>query len=278
MALGALILKERLKCTDEDAVELIKESPYLQYFLGLTEFVSDKAPFDSSMYVHFRKRFSVDILNSINERIVKATIENGIKASQKDEDDFNDKNKDSRSNNLSDVETKKNMPSVCQVSGESVTHKGKLLIDATCTPADIHYPTDLNVLHSARCKSEEIIDVLYPYSGLKKKPRTYRKVAHKIFLSISMSNRSSRLQKRKARRKQLNCLTRNLKHISKLSETAPLTILNKRQYKNLLVITEVLRQQQEMHDKKTCSIKNRIVSVSQPHVRPIVRGKACAKN
>jgi hypothetical protein len=76
--LGALIIKERLKATDEDAVELIKESPYLQYFLGLTEFNSNKAVFDSSMYVHFRKRFSVEVLNSINERIVKASIEKSI--------------------------------------------------------------------------------------------------------------------------------------------------------------------------------------------------------
>ena len=35
MAFGALILKERLNCSDEELVEQIRENPYLQYFLGL---------------------------------------------------------------------------------------------------------------------------------------------------------------------------------------------------------------------------------------------------
>jgi len=55
VALGALIIKERLGVSDEEAVEQIRENPYLQYFLGFKEF-HDEPPFDPSMYVHFRKR------------------------------------------------------------------------------------------------------------------------------------------------------------------------------------------------------------------------------
>ena len=44
VAFGALILKERLNCTDEELVEQIRENPYLQFFLGLEEF-SNEAPF-----------------------------------------------------------------------------------------------------------------------------------------------------------------------------------------------------------------------------------------
>ena len=51
MAFGALILKERLHCSDEEMVEQIRENPYLQYFLGLVEF-SNEAPFEASMMVH----------------------------------------------------------------------------------------------------------------------------------------------------------------------------------------------------------------------------------
>lgn len=71
VALGALIIKERLGVSDEEAVEQIRENPYLQYFLGFEEF-RDEAPFDPSMYVYFRKRFSLEQLNQINEAIVKA--------------------------------------------------------------------------------------------------------------------------------------------------------------------------------------------------------------
>ena len=35
-----------------------------------------------------------------------------------------------------------------------VTHKGKLIMDATACPQDIAYPTDLNLLNDARMKSE----------------------------------------------------------------------------------------------------------------------------
>lgn len=42
----------------------------------------------------------------------------------------------------------------------------------------------------------------------------------------------------------------------------------------MLVLTEVTRQQQWLFDNNKQSIEDRIVSLSQPHIRPIVRGKA----
>lgn len=68
MALGALIIKEKGGFSDEEVGEQIKENPYLQYFIGLTEFQKD-APFDPSMMVHFRKRFNAQIMKEINELI-----------------------------------------------------------------------------------------------------------------------------------------------------------------------------------------------------------------
>jgi len=57
IALGALIIKQRLKCSDEWTVRHVSENPYLQYFLGLKEYTS-KCPFGASTMVEFRKRFS----------------------------------------------------------------------------------------------------------------------------------------------------------------------------------------------------------------------------
>ncbi len=45
-------------------------------------------------------------------------------------------------------------------------------------------------------------------------------------------------------------------------------------YRQLLVIQELYRQQRWMHTQRCYRIANRLVSISQPHVRPIVRGKA----
>jgi hypothetical protein len=53
--------------------------------------------------------------------------------------------------------------------------------------------------------------------------------------------------------------------------------LNKKQYKTRLVLTEVDRQQLWLFENKKQSIEDRIVSLSQPHIRPIVRGKAGKK-
>lgn len=44
IALGALIIKERLGTSDEETVEPIRENPYLQYFLGFNDY-KDEQPF-----------------------------------------------------------------------------------------------------------------------------------------------------------------------------------------------------------------------------------------
>ena len=49
--------------------------------------------------------------------------------------------------------------------------------------------------------------------------------------------------------------------------------MDKQRYRNLLTANKILRQQTEMYKKRTDRIDGRIVSLSQPHVRPIVRGK-----
>lgn len=79
---------------------------------------------------------------------------------------------------------------------------------------------------------------------------------------------------RKARRSRLGYLRRNLKSIDQLSKTVELTVLRPKQYRDLLVISEVYRQQQLMYDQRSRRVDDRIVSISQPHVRPIKRGKA----
>ena len=60
IALGALIIKERLGITDEETVAQIRENPFLQYFLGLHEYLREDL-FDSSMMAHFPKRISAQV-------------------------------------------------------------------------------------------------------------------------------------------------------------------------------------------------------------------------
>ena len=73
LALGALIIKEKLGINDRETVEQIRENPYLQYFMGLSSY-STEAPFDASMLVHFRQRINVDIVGRINKRMVSTGL------------------------------------------------------------------------------------------------------------------------------------------------------------------------------------------------------------
>ncbi len=68
LAFGALYIKQRLGLTDEETVLQIQENGYMQFFLGFAAY-SSKAPFDPSMMVHFRKRFSDEDLRWINELV-----------------------------------------------------------------------------------------------------------------------------------------------------------------------------------------------------------------
>ena len=163
--------------------------------------------------------------------------------------------------------------------GESpeISNRGKLLIDATVAPADVKYPTDVDLLDAVRKDTEKIIDKMHEQQNKKgeKKPRTYRKQARKEYLNFAKKKKRSRKERIKAVKKQLKYVNRNLENIEKLIEKGvSLECLSHRQYRRLLVGTEICRQQQSMIENNTERIENRIVSVSQPHVRPIVRGKA----
>lgn len=252
MAFGALFIKERLGTSDRETVEQIKENPYLQYFIGMMEYNDEQAPFDPSLMTHFRKRFSKEILAEINEWILHGPPE---------EDEAKEDEQISGSD-----DDKSDPP-----------NQGKLIVDATCTPADIAYPTDLSLLNEAREKSEQIIDAMHePFIGLRQKPRTYRQKARKAYLAVAKQKKPGARKIRKAVGKQLGHLRRNLGHIDRMVEEGGLYYLSRRLYRMLLVIGELYRQQLWMYENNTHSINDRIVSLSQPHVRPIVRGKAKA--
>jgi transposase, IS5 family len=243
MALGALIIKERLGTSDKETVEQIRENPYLQYFIGMKSY-SDAAPFDSSMFVYFRERIGVNLINKINEKMVKEQTEVPGELVEK---------------KSSEISEPKN--------------QGKLILDATCAPADLKYPTDLGLLNQAREHTEKIIDALHNQikSPVKKKPRTYQNRARKEYLTLAKQRKPRRESRRKAIKKQLQYIHRNLANIERMGE---LQLLTKSHYRMLLVVAEVYRQQLSMYEKKEHSIPDRIVSLKQPHIRPIVRGKA----
>lgn len=88
-----------------------------------------------------RKRISKEILQEINERIVKRQLEKKqtVVADDKNNDD---ENPSAGSGNVESPEK----------NGKEQPNRGNLLLDATCVPADIRFPTDLGVLNESREK------------------------------------------------------------------------------------------------------------------------------
>ncbi len=215
---------------------------------------SKKAPFDASMLVHFRERIDINVVNKINQEIVK-------QARETKEEVVKEKK--------SETEDSKSEP--------ELPNRGKLILDASCAPADISYPTDFGLLNQARKQTETIIDILYTSLKVKKikKPRTYRKIARKNYLAVAKKRKPTIKERRKAIKRQLQYMKRNFAHIQQLIDLgASLVNLSNSQYKILLVVAEIYRQQLWLYENKKQSIEDRIVSLSQPHIRPIVRGKA----
>jgi IS5 family transposase len=265
MALGALIIQEREGFSDRHLVQHITENPYLQYFLGL-EGYREEPPFDPSLLTYFRKRLGPEVINQVNEWIVQA-------ARQEEEGGDDDDPKDEPPTS---TEAKPKGDSKTE-SQEPQTHQGKLILDATCAPSDIAYPTDLSLLNTAREKLEGIIDTLHaPHKGNMKKPRDRRCQARRDYLRTAKNRKPGRSEIRKAIGRQLRYVARDLRFIEQWVQHTSLTALSKKQYRDLLVIHELHRQQREMYRSRSHRVDDRIVSIAQPDVRPIVRGKAKA--
>jgi len=268
VVIGALIIKHKQRLSDEETIAAIQENPYLQYFIGYEEF-SHKPPFDPSLFVTIRKRLGQEALDEMNAKFISM-----VKAAEKEQASPSKKKK--RKNSKPSDPSAASPEQTAEESSEEPPHKGVLLLDATVAPADIKYPTDLDLLNTSREHSERLIDMLYEPEVGKVKPRTYRRKARKDYLSLAKRRKKSIKELRKGLRKQLNYLKRNLHTINKLLDNYKGREIpfEYKDFKTLWVITEVYRQQKEMYDQRSHRIEDRLVSLSQPHVRPIVRGKA----
>jgi transposase, IS5 family len=251
VVLGDLIIKHHENLSDVDTIEAIAENIYMQYFLGLPSFKTEPV-FAPSLFVEIRKRLGLDYWNEINEIIIK---HNAPKKKDNDE------------------------PTVppTNTCAERSRSKGTINIDATIVEQDIQYPTDLGILNESRKKLEDLVDVICAKTG-QEKPRLYRIRARKQYLNVAKKKKRRYKIIRKAVGQQLNYVNRNLKKVELLLTDYDSIdwIFTKHELKYLQVIQEVYRQQRQTHSTKTHSTTDRIVSIHQPHVRPIVRGKAGA--
>lgn len=243
VALGSLLIQKQYSYSDRELVEQITENPYYQYFIGLHGY-QQKAPYAPSLLVEFRKRLTDEILGEINEMIIR----------HNHPDDPGPGSRDAAPND-----------------GEPSENSGTLILDAACAPQNIAFPQDINLLNEAREDLETIIDtVCYEYN--EPKPRIYRRNARKDYLALAKQRRRSSKAIRKAIKKQLQYVRRDLGFIDTFLEEGK--ELSARDAERLAVLRRVYEQQRYMYENNVHTVADRIVNISQPYIRPIVRGKA----
>lgn len=249
MVIAALIIKHKLSLSDEETILTIQENPYMQYMCGLTEY-SDQPIFDPSLFTTIRKRITIEDVNAL-------TLELAKKAQQKKYKDDNDEDN--------------------TFSGK--TQPTDVKADATCADAEVRYPTDIDLIEDGSKYIDRMIDKVCGIKKIRKPAGVERNRIRAIYLNvIKRKHKGSKLVK-DALTRMLPLLYRDILTLLNLIGVDDETYgrFNCTQKRTIQAVIDMYHQQEEMlrEGKHTC--ENRIVSIHQPHVRPIVRGKAKAK-
>ena len=241
MMLGSMIIQLRMGYTDRELVDQICQNPYYQYFIGLPAF-QHTVPFARTLLVEWRKRADLEFIIKANDLLCDAAPKS-----------FDFRKQRSRT-----------------IHGTLLATQ---ICDATVAPQYIRFPQDTSLLNEARVKLEAMIDWFCSTYELDK-PRTYRKTAHQDYLAFARAKKPSVEKIRSAVKAQLSYVRRDLGYIDDFMSQgyAPA----EKFISNIITIHLLYDQQKYMYDHKTHKVSDRIVSISQPYVRPIVRGKAKA--
>lgn len=156
---------------------------------------------------------------------------------------------------------------------KGIIHPKRMYVDATVFPVDMAHPTDVNLLEKGR---RWVVGFIKRAGrSLGKTIRTYSRKAREVFLGFSKTKKKTKEKVRKTLKKTLQFLKRNLhqaEEVLKELEHRGEEIQDQAK-KKLQIIQKMFEQQREMYRSKIHRATERIVSLSRPHIRPIIRGK-----
>ena len=272
MVIGAMIVKHTTRLSDVDTIQMIQENPYMQYMCGLTEF-TDQPIFDPTLFVDLRKRINDDDINKMTEALFKREQEMKDKKMKRDEDNARELGVEPPAAPVEDPDAK------AFTDSKGREHKGILKIDATCADAEVRYPVDVDIIEDGCRKTDCFIRRICKKAGISL-PRTfYAKAREAYLLLVKMKKKGGKLVKDTIS-VMLGCLHRDLLTLTDLTageNRYRLEYLRKDQKRVLEATMKMYFQQEQMHRTGEHRCADRIISIFQPHVRPIVRGKAGAK-
>lgn len=171
----------------------------------------------------------------------------------------------------------------CAAEGKALKRGGKLILDTTCVPLDISYPTDIRLLERCRRAIVRLLKQAKGF-GLDALYRTYNRTARKVFVTFSKLSKPNEKTRRRTHKRMFQFVRRNLKQLADLRGKATRALgarcaadLELRSWLRELKVTELrvrtILHQQKLVRRGIVHIPHRVVSFHKDHVRPIVRGK-----
>ena len=143
--------------------------------------------------------------------------------------------------------------------------------DATCYESRLSFPTPVKLVW--QCCNRVYLSYQTIRKQLRQRATRCNYDKHKTaFLTYQKSRRKTKRGEKKLLKSLLKFLHRLLELHKQLVEEKQLSLSNK-QRAQLLTVTTVYEQQHDKVYGKVEKIKDRIVSLNKPYIRPIVRGK-----
>lgn len=245
LKIGLLILKHMYQISDEDTLDTLKTNIYAQYLCDVTlEQISLKKILCSSSLTKFRRQIGKSAVQLIEDEVLN-----------------------------------------CLKRAKLLKGK-KLVCDTTVVPSNIAYPTDVSLLEKVRGKAVEFLEKTKDFGA--KQFRTYKRTAKKVYIQYQKIRNHTIKSRRRAQKQIRQFAQRNIRQLQEAVEKIKNTIKEsagsvmtsadkaKQQFIEktegfLNTASVIITQQKDVY--KGLPVQERIVSVHQPHIRPMVRGK-----
>lgn len=281
---GLIVLKEfEALPSDEDVVVNVRRTPIMQWFLGKTEY-DPNLRYAACDLTRARQRFPLGAMRFITD------VANHVVAPDPLPDDLEHYGESVYVAGKQSTDTgNKAAGEESETEGSSENdavpaNMGKIILDATACPQYITFPTDAKLCNNCRVNLERVIDIMNKDGHFwDEKPRTYRRNLRKAWNSYSKKRKKTTDDHRNIISDLLTAIRRDLGYINEAHESNPVEFMllfgkpsNKKYLQLLETIKTVYEQQNGMFISGQHTCENRIVSLSEPWVRPIVRGKESA--
>lgn len=271
MVIGAMIIKHKLCLSDAETIEVIRENPYMQYLCGLDEF-TDRPIFDPSLFTYIRKRISEEEINNMTVQLLNKQ-KRLLEEKRKREED------EARKNDEEPPTPEPEDPNAAPFTdSQGREHRGVLKVDATCADAEMRYPVDVDIIHDGCRKVTDYIAKVCKKFELRM-PRTNYKNARRAYLLLIKQAKKRGELVRSTIAVMLNYLHKDMLMFMNLlaKDGKYYECLFQYEKRTFAAIIKMYHQQEQMYKSKIHTCADRILSIFQPHVRAIVRGKAKAK-